>query len=109
MENQEKKRGFGQELAIELGGNVLGIGAGVLVGGVAMGVVQNIPGIGKPMALLLKLGCYGLEIATMLTVREKSQEYIGDVFDAVDDVKKLFAPKKPVVAEPVVDAETEVK
>lgn len=109
MENQEKKRSLGQELAIELGGDVLGMGAGVLVGGVAMGVVQNIPGIGKPMAVLLKLGCYGLEIATMLTVREKTQEYIGNVCDAVDMVKKIFTPKKPVVEGPVAEPEMEVK
>lgn len=108
MENQEKKRGLGQELAIGLGGAVLGMGAGMLVGGVALCVVENTPGIGKPMALLLKLGCYGLEIATMLTVRDKTQEYIGDMFDAVDGVKKLFTPKKPAVEQPVV-AEDEVK
>lgn len=108
MENQEKKRGLGQELAIELGGDVLGMGAGVLVGGIAMGVVENIPGIGKPMAVLLKLGCYGLEIATLKIVRDKTQEYIGEVFDAVDSVKAIFAPKNPTIEGPV-EAEAEVK
>ena len=109
MENQEKKRSLGQELTIELGGDVLGMGAGLLVGGVAMSLVQNIPGVGKPLGVLLKLGCYGLEIATMLEVRDRTQQYIGDVFDAVDNVKKIFAPKKPMVAEPVAEMEPEMK
>lgn len=109
MENQEKKMNLGRELAIEIGGDVLGAGAGVLVGGVAMGVVENIPGIGKPMALLLKLGCYGLEIATMLTVRDRTQEYIGNVCDAIDSVKKIFTATSPKVNEPVVETVTEVK
>ena len=109
MENQEKKRSLGQKLAIELGGDVLGMGAGVLVGGAALGIVGNIPGIGKPMKILLTLGAYGLEIATMFEVRDASQKYIGEVFDAIDDVKKIFAPKKPAVAEPVTEVESEVK
>lgn len=109
MENQEKKRSLGQEIAIEVGGDVLGIGAGVLVGGVALGIVGNIPGIGKPMKILLTLGAYGLEIATMIEVRDASQKYIGDVCDAIDDVKRIFGAKKPAVAEPVTDVEAEVK
>lgn len=109
MENQEKKRNLGQELAIELGGDVLGMGAGTLVGGVALGIVGNIPGIGKPMKLLLTLGAYGLDIATMFAVRNASREYIGSTFDAIDSLKKIFGMKKPAVTEPVVETENEVK
>ena len=109
MENKElKKRTLGQELAVELGGDVLGMGAGILVGGTALGIVENIPGIGKPMKVLLKLGAYGLEIAALLKVRESTQEYITQVFDAVDDVKKLFTLKVPKMTEPA-NVEGEVK
>ena len=104
-----KKRSLGQELAIELGGDVFGMGAGVLVGGIALAVVDNIPGIGKPLKLLVKLGAYGLEIATALTVRDKSQEYLGAAFDCVNDVRKLFAPKPQAVEAHDVEAEVEVK
>lgn len=109
MENQEKKRSLGQELAIELGGDVLGMGAGVLVGEAAAGIIGNIPGIGKPLKILLVLGGYGLEIATMFEVRDATQKYIGEMFDAIDGVKKIFAPKRPAVAEPVTEVKSEVK
>lgn len=108
MEKKEK-RSLGQELAIELGGDVLGMGAGVLVGGVALGLIENIPGIGKPMKLLLKIGAYGLELATYMNVRNEVQEYISTTLDSINDLKKIFAPKKPVALTEEVEAKAEVK
>lgn len=108
MEKKDK-RGLGQELAIELGGDVLGMGAGVLIGGVALGLIENIPGIGKPMKILLKLGAYGLEIAGMVKVREATQEYIGNVLDSINGLKKIFEPKKTVTMTEEVEAKAEVK
>lgn len=108
MEKKEK-RSLGQELAIELGGDVLGMGAGVLVGGVALGLIENIPGIGKPMKLLLKIGAYGLELATYMNVRNEAQEYISTALDSINDLKKIFAPKKPVAMTEEVEAKAEVK
>lgn len=108
MENNEKKDlTLGQEIAVEIGGDVLGIGAGILVGGVMLGLVENIPGVGKPLKVLLKLGCYGLEIAAMQQVRRESQEYISNLCGAINDVKKIFTPKQEQVA--AVESEAEVK
>lgn len=108
MEKKEK-RSLGQELTIELGGDVLGMGAGVLVGGVALGLIENIPGIGKPMKILLKIGAYGLELATYMNVRDSAQEYISTALDSINDLKKIFAPKKPVAMTEEVEAKAEVK
>lgn len=97
MENQEdKKRSLAQTAIVEIGSDVSAIGAGTLIGGILLNVVDAIPGIGKPMKVLLNLGVYGIEIATAMKVRESMAEYIGGVCDAVNGIRSLFTPK-PVV------------
>lgn len=98
MENQEgKKRSFVQNALVEISGDITGWGAGTLVGGVALSAVEAISGLGKPMKVLLKLGAYGLSIATMYATRNATQQYVGDICDAVNGIKGLFAKKEPVV------------
>ena len=101
MEKQEVKRTTVQNLAVELGGDVMGYGAGMLIGGVAMGIVENIPGIGKPTKLLMKLGSYGIALTTTFIVRDQTQKYFGSICDSINGIKGLFAGKQGTVEKPV--------
>lgn len=97
-----------QELTAGVAGDVLGICAGGLVGGIALGIVENIPGVGKPLKVLLKLGAYGLDIVTALKVREAGTETVEGMLRTVNVVKGIFQ-KKPVAMTEEVEAEAEVK
>lgn len=94
MTEEKKEVGLGREIAREVAGDVCGLGAGVLVGGLALGAIECIPGIGKGLKILLKLGAYGMEIATMFKVKDAVGDYVDAVCDAVDSVKSMFEPKK---------------
>lgn len=91
MENNEKKEemSLGREIVKELGGDVAGLGAGLIIGGAALMAIEALP-VGKGLKVIMKIGAYGLEIAGMYKVRDAVQDYIGNVFEAVDAVKEIF-------------------
>lgn len=95
MTEEKKELSLGREITKEIVGDVCGFGAGTLVGGLLTGVVASIPGIGKPLSVVLKVGIWGIQVKTLLDVRERVGEYTETVFDAVDSVKAMInGPKK---------------
>ena len=95
MAEEKKELTLGREITKEITGDVCGLGAGILVGGLLNAAVDAIPGIGKPLKLLLKMGVWGIEIATMFNIKEEVEDYVTNVFEAVDGLKELFGgPKK---------------
>lgn len=87
---EKKELSIGQEIVKEVAGDVCGLGAGVLVGGVALASIDLIPGLGKGLKLILKLGAYGLEIKTLFDVKNAVGNYTETVFDAIGSVKAIF-------------------
>ena len=87
---EKKELSIGREIAKEVAGDVCGLGAGVLVGGLALAAIDAIPGVGKALKLILKLGAYGLEIKTLFDVKDAVGDYTETLFEAVDSVKAIF-------------------
>lgn len=109
MAEEKKELSLGREITKELAGDVCGLGAGVLVGGLALAAIDAIPGVGKVLKILLKAGAYGLEIATLFKVKEATGEYVDSIFDAVDAVKSVFGGDKAKTEGPMVEVDGAVK
>lgn len=103
MENQEKKT----SLPVRIFGDVCGVGAGLLVGSVALSVVDSFTGMGKIYKYLLKAGAIGLEYTTIRQVRKNTISHMEETIESVDKTLKLWTEMehktKPVQVEAKVE------
>lgn len=96
MEKNEKNLTSGQEIATEVVGEVAGIGAGALVGGLALAAVQALP-VGKVWKLVYGVGCVGITWAVQNWVGDETKKTLGEIFESVNGIKSIFGGKVPTV------------
>ena len=85
---EEKKTTVGRALfkgVFSYGG---ALGAGVLVGSVALACAEMVPG-GKIIKGLCRLGAIGLQIATTYTTKDVLEEYVDNIYETIDNVKLI--------------------
>ena len=96
MEKNEKNLTDGQEIATEIIGEVAGIGAGSLVGGLALAVVQAAP-MGKLLKVVCAVGSIGITWAVQNWVGDETKKTMTDIFDGVNAIKGMFGGKVQAV------------
>lgn len=100
---EEKKTTIGRALFKGIFSYGGALGAGVLVGGVAMTVAEMLP-CGKIIKGLCKFGAIGLQIATTYTTQDVLEEYVDNIYQTIDNVKLIgdkFSEKAKANAVPV--------
>lgn len=95
METNEKDLTKGQGIATEVIGEIAGIGAGALIGGLALAAVQASP-MGKLMKAICYIGSIGITWTVQDSVAKGTKDTLGDIFEGVNSLKGLLGGQNNV-------------
>lgn len=96
--NEGKNLTEGQKIAAEIVGEVAGLGAGGVIGGLVMAAVAAGP-FGKVMKVLGMIGAIGITWTVQDKVADGTKEAMGDIFEGMNSLSEIASAMTKGVGE----------